>query len=51
LPLAMHASGLPVGIQIGARPAQEHVVLQLAAALEDAMPWAGRVPPLHASRS
>jgi amidase len=49
LPLALHSSGLPIGVQIGARPAEEHVVLQLASALEEARPWAGRVPPLHAS--
>src|SRR6266545_2320042 len=50
LPLAMHPNGLPIGIQLGTRPADEHVVLQLAAALEEALPWAGRVPPLHVSR-
>jgi amidase len=49
LPLAMHSNGLPIGIQIGGRPSQEHVVLQLGAALEQAMPWAGRIPPLHVS--
>ena len=49
LPLALHSSGLPIGVQIGARPAEEHVVLQLASALEEARPWAGREPPLHAS--
>ena len=48
LPLAMHSSGLPIGVQIGARPADDHVVLQLAAALETALPWAARRPPLHA---
>lgn len=50
LPLAMHSSGLPIGVQIGARPAHEHIALQLAAALEEEMPWAGRLPPLHVSR-
>lgn len=50
LPLVMHSSGLPIGVQIGSRPADEHVVLQLAAVLEKAMPWANRVPPIHASR-
>jgi amidase len=50
LPLAMHSSNLPIGVQIAARPAAEHTVLQLAAALEDAMPWRSRVPPLHVSR-
>lgn len=39
LPLAMHSTGLPIGVQLGARPAADHVVLQLAAALEQAMPW------------
>jgi amidase len=50
LPLVMHSSGLPIGVQLGGRPAEEHVLLQLATALEQAMPWAGRVPPLHVSK-
>ncbi|MDH3669337.1 MAG: amidase family protein [Paracoccaceae bacterium] len=50
LPLAMHSSGLPIGVQLGAPHAQEHVLLQLGAALEEAMPWADRVPELHISR-
>ena len=49
LPLAMHSTGLPIGVQLGAGPAAEHVILQLAAALEAAMPWTGRVPPWHVS--
>jgi amidase len=49
LPLAMHSSGLPIGIQLGARPAQDHIVLQLAVALEEARPWHDRIPPLHVS--
>jgi len=48
LPLAMHSSGLPIGVQLGARPAGEHVLLQLASALEEARPWAARIPPVHA---
>lgn len=47
LPLVMHSSGLPIGVQIAAAPAREDLVLQVAAALERAMPWAGRRPPLH----
>ena len=47
LPLGMHSTGVPIGVQIAARPAQEHLVLQLARALEEALPWRGRVPPLH----
>jgi amidase len=50
LPLAMHSNGLPIGVQLAAGPAAEHIVLQLAAALEAAMPWAGRIPPLHVSK-
>ena len=50
LPLAMHSSGLPIGVQLGTRPAAEHLLLQLAASLEKALPWSDRVPPLHVSR-
>ena len=50
LPLVMHSTGLPIGVQLAAGPANEHLLLQLAAALEVAMPWANRVPPLHVSR-
>jgi amidase len=51
LPLAMHENGLPIGVQLGTRPADEHVILQLAAALEEALPWRDRVPPMHVSRA
>ena len=51
LPLAMHENGLPIGVQLGTRPADEHVILQLAAALEEALPWRDRVPPIHVSRA
>jgi len=50
LPLVMHSSGLPIGVQLAAGPANEHLLLQLAAALEMSMPWAGRTPPLHVSK-
>jgi amidase len=51
VPLAMHSNGLPIGVQLGTRPADEHLILQLAAALEEAMPWRERVPPMHVSRT
>ncbi len=51
LPLAMHSNRLPIGVQLATRPADEHVILQLASALEQAMPWRDRVPPLHVSRA
>lgn len=50
LPLAMHSNGLPIGVQVAGRPAEDHVVIALAAALEEAMPWHDRVPPLHVSK-
>ena len=49
LPLAMHSSGLPIGIQLGARHSEEHLLIGLGAALEQAMPWSGRTPELHVS--
>jgi len=49
LPLGMHSTGVPIGVQLAGRPAAEHLVLQLAKALEEAMPWRDRVPPLHVS--
>jgi amidase len=50
LPLAMHSTGVPIGVQIAAKPATEHLLLQLATRLEEAMPWRDRVPPLHVSK-
>jgi amidase len=50
LPLAMHSSGVPIGVQVAAAPAADHVVLQVAAALEAAMPWRERVPPIHVAK-
>ena len=50
LPLGMHSSGLPIGVQIAARHAREHVLVGLGAALEEAMPWRARLPLLHVSK-
>ena len=50
LPLAMHSNGLPIGVQLGAGPADEHLLIALGAALEKQMPWADRLPPLHVSK-
>jgi amidase len=50
LPLAMHTAGVPIGVQLAARPAEEHLLLQLATALEQATPWASRTPLLHVSK-
>ncbi|GIL00015.1 MAG: 6-aminohexanoate-cyclic-dimer hydrolase [Alphaproteobacteria bacterium] len=44
LPLHWTADGLPVGVQIGARFGDEATILRLAAQIEAARPWRGRVP-------
>src|SRR5262249_53439159 len=49
LPLALSPTGLLIGYQLAPTPAAEHVILQLAATLEEAMPWKHRRPPLHVS--
>jgi amidase len=48
LPLFHGDDGLPVGVQLVGPPAREEVVLQLAVQLEQAAPWAGRIPALAA---
>jgi len=49
LPLAIHSTGLPIGIQLGSRPATEHLILQLATRLEADLPWNSRTPALSIS--
>ena len=44
LPLYWTSDGLPVGIQLVARPLHEAMLLSLAAQLESAQPWAHRYP-------
>jgi amidase len=50
LPLALDAEGLPIGVQLVARHADEATLLRAASLLESALPWADRIPPVHASR-
>jgi amidase len=45
LPLHTTPDGLPVGVMLAARPAQEHRLLALSAQVESAAPWRDRVPP------
>jgi len=45
LPLHWTPSGLPVGVMIAARPAEEELLLSLATQVESAAPWADRHPP------
>lgn len=48
LPLSENAAHLPIGIQLVAAPYREDVLLRVAAQLEEAAPWSGRRPPVHA---
>ena len=47
LPLCQNSTGLPVGIQFGAGFGKEDLLIRVAAAFEDALPWADRKPPVH----
>ena len=46
LPLAHDEEGLPVGVQIVARPAAEATLLRVCAQVEAARPWRDRRPPV-----
>ena len=45
LPVGFGADGLPTGVQIVGKPLNEELLLQLAAQLEAAHPWAHLRPP------
>ncbi len=45
LPLHVTPEGLPVGVMLAARPAQEQLLLSLCAQVEAAAPWHERHPP------
>ena len=46
LPLHWDDQGLPAGVQIVGRPADEATLIRLSAQLEEASPWADRRPPV-----
>ncbi|MEZ5995050.1 MAG: amidase [Hyphomonadaceae bacterium] len=48
VPLAWSSDGLPIGAHFSAAKGQEQRLLELAYELEQAQPWAGRVPGVHA---
>jgi amidase len=48
LPLGQSREGLPVGVQLVAATGREDLLLQVAAQLEQAMPWAERQPQISA---
>ena len=48
LPLHWNEAGLPIGVQFVGRLGDEETLLSLAGQLEQAVPWAGRRPPVSA---
>jgi amidase len=48
LPLYWTADGLPIGVQLVAAYGREDLLVQVAAQLEAAQPWASRRPPVTA---
>ncbi|MDQ3619230.1 MAG: amidase [Actinomycetota bacterium] len=46
LPLFWSDDGLPIGVQLAGRPADEATLIRVSAQLEAARPWADRRPPL-----
>ena len=48
LPLHWNAAGLPIGVQLVAAPGRDDLIIQIAARLERARPWAHRRPPVVA---
>ncbi len=51
LPLHVNADGLPIGTMVVSRFGDEGTLFNLAAQLEQAMPWHHRVPAVHVSNT
>lgn len=50
VPLQWSSTGLPIGSQFAARPGHEVFLFELAYELEQAQPWADKLPPVRADR-
>ncbi|MEE8558446.1 MAG: amidase family protein, partial [Myxococcota bacterium] len=48
LPLFWNREGLPIGVQLVAAFGREDLLIRVAAQLEEARPWDGRRPQVHA---
>jgi amidase len=46
MPLSWTDEGLPIGIQLVGRPADEAALIRVSAQLEEAHPWRDRRPPV-----
>jgi amidase len=49
LPLSWNEANLPIGVQLVSAFGREDVLLRLSAQLEQAQPWANRVPPVSSA--
>lgn len=49
LPVALSAEGLPIGVQVVGRYGDDITVLNISRSIEQAMPWAHRIPTIHVS--
>jgi len=50
LPIGQSKNDLPIGVQSVARFGREDVLIRLASAFEQIMPWHTRIPPVHVSK-
>lgn len=48
VPLAWSEGGLPIGIMFSAKRGDDGMLFELAYELEQARPWADKIPPVHA---
>jgi amidase len=50
VPLYWNEDSIPIGVQFGGRFGEEGKSFRLAAQLEQARPWADKIPPIHCSK-
>ncbi len=48
LPLHWNDEGLPIGVMAAAKPGREDLLIRVASQVEEAQPWAERIPPVFA---